>query len=124
MGVASPELMASAFAEKFNAGDARGFAQLYTEDAVFTYDGAEKAVGRRQIEGALAGFMMAGLKFQGENVGTYIVGDTALTRFKWELLDKDGVVMGRGISAEVQRRGPDMLWRLLIDDSGGGSRTT
>lgn len=124
MGVASPELMAGAFAERFNAGDAVGFAQLYTEDAIFTYDGAERAVGRKQIEGALAGFMMAGLKFRGENVGTYIVGDIALTRFKWELLDKEGAVMARGISAEVQQRGADLMWRLLIDDSGGGSRTT
>ena len=122
MGVASPDLMASAFAERFNAGDAAGFAQLYTEDAVFTYDGQEKAVGRKQIEGALAGFMMAGLKFRGENVSTYVVGDTALTRFKWELVDEHGATVATGVSAEVQRRGPDGLWRFIIDDSGGGSR--
>jgi ketosteroid isomerase-like protein len=123
MGVASPELMASAFADRFNAGDIAGFVALYTEDAIFTYDGVERAVGRKQIEGALAGFMMAGLKFNGRNVGTYVVGDTALTRFKWELMDPSGAVMAHGVSAEVQRRGVDGLWRLLIDDSGGGARS-
>lgn len=122
MGVASPDLMASVFAERFNAGDIAGFVDLYAEDAIFTYDGVEKAVGRKQIEAALAGFMMAGLKFYGKNVSTYVVGDTAMTRFKWELLDPQGAVMAHGVSAEVQRRGADGLWRFIIDDSGGGSR--
>lgn len=122
MGVASPDLMASAFADRFNAGDAAGFVALYTDDAVFTYDGAERAVGRKQIEGALAGFMMAGLKFRGECVSIHVVGDTALTRFKWELVDAEGSAVSNGVSAEVQRRGPDGLWRLMIDDTGGGSR--
>jgi len=124
MGVASPDLMASAFAERFNAGDIKGFVALYAEDAVFTYDGVEKAVGREQIEGALAGFMMAGLKFRGQCVGLYRAGDTALTRFSWELVDGNGAVVGSGISAEVQRRGPDGLWRLIIDDTSGGSRVS
>src|SRR5262245_49337167 len=122
MGVASPDLMASAFADRFNAGDIKGFVDLYDEDAMFTYDGIEKAVGKKQIEGALAGFMMAGLKFRGECVGLIVAGDTAMTWFKWELLDASGAVAGSGISAEVQRRGTDGLWRLIIDDTSGGSR--
>lgn len=123
MGSSSPELTADLFIERFNAKDAVGFAQLYTDDAVFTYDGQEKAVGRRQIEGAIAGFMMAGLKMRGENVSIYVVGDIALTRFKWELFDDAGVTVATNISTEVQQRGADGLWRFVIDDSGGGSRT-
>jgi ketosteroid isomerase-like protein len=123
MGVASPDLMASAFADRFNAGSAIDFIQLFAEDALFTYDGFDKAVGRKQIEGALAGFMAAGLSFRGENLTTHVVGDTALTRFRWELVDASGAVAASGISAEVQRRGADGLWRLVIDDSGGGGRS-
>jgi ketosteroid isomerase-like protein len=122
MGVASPELMAQAFADRFNAKDIKGFCELYAEGAVFTYDGVEKAVGRAQIESALAGFMMVGLHFRGECVGVLIYGDTALTRFKWEMLDAQGGAVSSGVSAEVQRRGPDGLWRLIIDDTGGGNR--
>ena len=122
MGVASPELMAQAFADRFNAKDIKGFCALYAEDAVFTYDGLEKAVGREQIESALAGFMMAGLHFRGECVGVLVHGDTALTRFKWEMLDPQGAPISSGVSAEVQRRGPDGLWRMIIDDTGGGNR--
>lgn len=122
MGSPSPDRTADAFIERFNAGDSVGFAQLYSEDAVFTYDGQEKAVGRKQIERAIAGFMMADLKMRGHNVSVYVVGDTALTRFKWELYDDAGAVAASSISTEVQRRGPDGLWRFIIDDSGGGSR--
>ena len=122
MGSTSPEHTADAFIARFNAQDAPGFSQLYAEDAIFTYDGAEKAVGRRQIEGAIAGFMMAGLKMRGHNVSLYVVGDTALTRFKWDLVDDVGATVASGISTEVQRRGADGLWRFIIDDSGGGSR--
>lgn len=122
MGSLSPEASASLFFERFNAGDAAGFANLYAEDAVFTYDGQEKAVGRAQIERAIAGFIMAGLKMRGRNVSCYIAGDIALTRFAWELIDDSGALVSSGISAEVQVRGPDLMWRILIDDTGGGSR--
>ena len=122
MGSLSPERTADAFIERFNAGDAAGFSLLYAENAVFTYDGLEKAVGRKQIEGAIAGFMLAGFKFKGENVNVYLVGDIALTRFKWVLCDASGAIVSKGISTEVQQRGEDGLWRFIIDDSGGGSR--
>ncbi|MFT3725326.1 MAG: SgcJ/EcaC family oxidoreductase [Hyphomonadaceae bacterium] len=123
MGASSPEETAGLFIARFNANDALGFAQLYTEDAIFTYDGQEKAVGRKQIEGAIAGFMMAGLKMRGQNVSLYMVGDIALTRFKWELFDDTGATVATNVSTEVQKRGADGLWRFIIDDSGGGSRT-
>jgi len=122
MGVVSPELTASTFAARFNARDMAAVADLYTEDAVFTYDGAEKAVGRAQIEGAIAGFVMAGLTFEGEFVNVYVAGDTALTRMKWQLREPGGAVMSSGVSAEVQRRCADGKWRILIDDAGGGGR--
>lgn len=122
MGSPSPEATADLFFQRFNAGDAAGFAQLYSEDAIFTYDGQEKAVGRGQIERAIAGFMMAGLKMRGRNVSVYVVGDVALTRFAWELHDAAGAVAASGVSAEVQKREADGLWYFVIDDTGGGSR--
>jgi len=122
MGSPSPDATAGLFFERFNAGDAAGFARLYAEDAVFTYDGQEKAVGPDQIERAIAGFMLAGFKMRGRNVTTHIAGDIALTRFAWELYDAQDATVASGVSAEVQRRGPDGLWRFVIDDTGGGSR--
>ena len=122
MGATSPEMTASMFIERFNAGDAAGMVQLYEDDAVFTYDGEEKAMGRGQIERALAGFMMAQLKMRGEVVSIYVSGDRALTRMKWELTDSGGTVQSSAISCEVQKRGTDGLWRFVIDDATAGSR--
>jgi uncharacterized protein (TIGR02246 family) len=122
MGVTSPALMPQVFADCFNAGDLAGIVQLYVSDAIFTYDGAETATGRKQIEAALNGFLAAGLSFRGQVVSVYVVGDTALTRTKWDLLDASGEVAASGVSAEVQRRDEDGLWRFAIDDAGGGSR--
>lgn len=122
MGATSPELTAGMFIERFNTGDAASMVLLYDDDAVFTYDGEEKAVGRAQIERALAGFMMARLKMRGEVVSVYVSGDRALTRMKWVMVDSSGVVQSSAVSCEVQRRGADGLWRFQIDDATAGSR--
>lgn len=122
MGSPTPEAAAALFFERFNAGDAAGFAQLFDENAVFTYDGQETAVGRSQIERAIAGFVMAGLKMRGRNVNCYVAGDIALTRYAWDLIDANGALVSSGISTEVLVRGADLLWRFVIDDAGGGSR--
>jgi ketosteroid isomerase-like protein len=120
--VASPEELAIAFAGRFNARDMSALMELYEEDCVFTYDGIEKAVGKKQIEGALTGFMAAGLKFSGEYVNIFTAGDYALVRMRWELRESSGSLMAGGISAEVLKRGGDGGWRFFIDDAGGGMR--
>jgi len=122
MGVASPELMAAVFAERFNARDKSALLDLYREDAVFTFDGESKAVGLEQIEGALSGFLSAPLKFKGTFISLYVAGDTAMTRMKWELYNEAEKTTSTGVSAEVLRRCADGKWRFQIDDATGGSR--
>jgi uncharacterized protein (TIGR02246 family) len=122
MGVASPELMDKAFAGRFNARDEPGLLDLYTADAVFTFDGAAKAVGLEQIKAALAGFLASPLKLRGSYVSVHVAGDSALCRLKWDLLDPTGAVNSSGVSAEVLRRGADGKWRFQIDDATGGGR--
>jgi ketosteroid isomerase-like protein len=65
---------------------------------------------------------MGGLRFKAKNVTAYVTGDTAMTRFQWELLDPSGAVAALGTSVEVQRRDADGIWRLVIDDTNGGAR--
>jgi len=122
MGSPTPEQTAQLFFERFNAGDAAGFAALYFDDAIFTYNGQDRAVGPLQIERAVEGFMLAGFQMRGQTAGAFVAGDTALTRVAWEMYDKSGAIVASGVSAEVQRLGPDGMWRFLIDDAGGGSR--
>lgn len=123
MGALSPDLTAGMFIERFNAGDAAGAVEFFEEDAVFTYDGEEKAVGRTQIERALAGFLMAGLQMRGSVVTVHASSDLAMTRMKWELVDGNGAVQSTGVSCEVQRRGSDGLWRIQLDDATAGGRS-
>jgi uncharacterized protein (TIGR02246 family) len=122
MGVASPDMMAKAFAERFNARDEAELLALFGSDAVFTFDGVEKAVGLEQIKGALAGFLASPLKLRGSYTSVHTVGDTALCRMKWDLLDPTDAVNSSGVSAEVLRKGADGKWRFEIDDATGGGR--
>ena len=122
MGSPSTEATDGLFYGRIKAGDAAVFAQLYTEAAVFTYDGQEKAIGRAPIERAISGVMLAGLKMRGRSLTTHVCGDIALTRFAWELYNAQDATMASGVSTEVQRLGADGLWRMAIDDTGGGSR--
>ncbi len=122
MGVASPELMDRAFSERFNARDKAALLELYTPDAVFTFDGEAKAVGLEQIEGALSGFLAAPLRFSGKFVSVHVSGDTALTRMKWEIHNEAEGTSSSGVSVEVLRKCDDGKWRFQIDDASGGSR--
>jgi uncharacterized protein (TIGR02246 family) len=122
MGVASPEMMAAVFSDRFNGRDAAGLRELYSPDAVFSMDGDGRVVGTDQIAAVLGGFLAAPLRFGGQYVSMYVCGDIALGRLKWQIHnDKEGTSTS-GISAEVLYRGADGKWRYLISDATGGSR--
>ncbi len=78
MGVASPELMAETFLARFNERDAAGLLALYEADAVFTFDGVQKAVGHEQIKGALASFLASPFKMRGSYDFVHVAGGSAL----------------------------------------------
>lgn len=122
MGVASPELMAEAFISRFNESDVAGLLALYEADAVFTFDGEQKAVGLEQIEAAIRGFLETGMKLRGAYAHVFVADDTALCRLAWEMLEPEGWINSDGVSAEVLKRGNDGLWRFKIDDANGGRR--
>ena len=123
MGVASPELMAEMFMARFNERDAAGMLALYEPDAVFTFDGVQKAVGHEQIAGALAGFLASPFKLRGAYAFVHVAGDTALCSLKWEMMEPEGWINSDGVSMEVLTRGADGLWRFAVDDATAGRRT-
>lgn len=123
MGVASPELMAETFLERFNARDAAGLLALYAEDAVFTFDGQQKAVGHEQIQGALAGFLASPFKMRGKYDFVHVAGNSALCSLKWEMLEPEGWINSDGVSMEVLTKGSDGLWRFAVDDATAGRRS-
>ena len=123
MGVGSPELMAEMFMARFNERDAAGMLALYEPDAVFTFDGVQKAVGHEQIAGALAGFLASPFKLRGAYAFVHVAGDTALCSLKWEMMEPEGWINSDGVSMEVLTRGADGLWRFAVDDATAGRRT-
>jgi uncharacterized protein (TIGR02246 family) len=122
MGVASPELMAETFIARFNERDGAGLLALYAPDAVFTFDGEQKAVGTEQIKGALEGFLASPMRLKGKYESVVTAGDTALCSLRWEMLNAEGWIDQDGVSVEVLRRGSDGQWRFQIDDATGASR--
>ena len=123
MGVASPELMAETFIERFNARDGDGLLALYAPEAMFTFDGVTFARGLDEIKAALAGVLASSMTLRGKYVGAPLVaGDVAMCSLRWEMLNAEGWIDQDGISTEVLKRGSDGLWRFAIDDATGASR--
>jgi uncharacterized protein (TIGR02246 family) len=122
MGVPTPEDMAGAFVERFNARDGAGLLALYADDAAFTFDGVNFARGTGQIKGALDGFLASQMKLRGKYVSVLVAGDVALCSLRWEMLGADGWIDQDGVSIEVLKRGADGKWRFAIDDATGASR--
>ena len=122
MGVTSPELMADAFIGRFNERDEAGLLALYEPDAVFTFDGQQKAVGAEQIKGALAGFLGSPFKLRGKYVMVHVAGGAALCSLQWEMLEPEGWINSDGVSMEVLTKGADGLWRFAVDDATAGRR--
>ncbi|MDP3495845.1 MAG: SgcJ/EcaC family oxidoreductase [Hyphomonadaceae bacterium] len=122
MGVASPELMAETFIERFNARDAAGMLALYEPDGVFTFDGVQKAVGHEQIAEALAGFLASPFTLRGRYAMVHASANAALCSLKWEMMEPEGWINSDGVSMEVLTRGSDGLWRFAVDDATAGRR--
>ncbi len=122
MGVASPQEMAGALIERFNARDGAGLLALYASEAVFTFDGETFARGADEIKAALDEFLVSPMTLRGAYVSVLTAGDVAMCSLRWEMLNAEGWIDQDGISTEVLKRGADGLWRFAIDDATAASR--
>jgi uncharacterized protein (TIGR02246 family) len=123
MGVASPELMAAVYQERYNRHDAKGLLELYEPDAVLTFDGKAEFAGHARLEGVLAKMMARKNRISGKYVDVRVAGDTAMARMQYEVFSESGQALMAATSIEVLRRGADGKWRFLIDDASGVSRS-
>jgi uncharacterized protein (TIGR02246 family) len=103
-----PEDLTRLFVERSNAGDARGVADLYEEQAVIAYPPGTQTVGRDAIRELWEKVLANAPHFEQEPpLPTLISGDIALTSTP----PKDGA----GARAQVARRQPDGTWLRLLD---------
>jgi uncharacterized protein (TIGR02246 family) len=119
----TPEQAHSLFAEYFNAGDLDGLLALYEPDAVIIpAPGGQPTRGRQALRNALAGFLALKPQLTLETVLAIQNGDIALLSCHWRVTgtapDGEAVDMTHN-SAEVVRRGPDGVWRYVIDHPYG-----
>ncbi|MFD2348537.1 YybH family protein [Nonomuraea ferruginea] len=103
-----PEDITRLFAERSNAGDAAGVADLYEEDAVLAYPPGSQTVGREAIRELWSKVLAGRPRFSPEEpLPTLISGDIALTSTP----PKDG----SGARAQVVRRQADGSWLRVLD---------
>jgi uncharacterized protein (TIGR02246 family) len=123
MAVTFPEHMTAAFEAAYNARDKAALMRLYAPDAVHTFDGVTISKGLAAIGAAFDRGFAGQTKLSGRTLACTISGDTALLRVRWRSVDPSGKVLRESISCEVAAKGADGLWRYIIDDATGGSRT-
>jgi ketosteroid isomerase-like protein len=123
MAVMTPEQMTAAFEAAYNARDKAALMRLYAPDAVHSFDGVTISKGLAAISAAFDRGFAGPNKLNGRTLGCMISGDTALLRVLWRSVDPSGAVLRESMSCEVVTKSPDGLWRYIIDDATGGSRT-
>ncbi|WP_308344692.1 DUF4440 domain-containing protein [Streptomyces sp. ISL-94] len=116
----------SVFEAAFNSGSAQALAAVYEPDAVFVPRVGESVTGA-ELRAANAEFQSLGLPMSVRPRHTYIADDIALLIVDWviegEGPDREHVHI-EGTATDVARRGPDGLWRYVIDNPFGTTERT
>ncbi len=119
----TPEQAHTLFVEYFNAGDLEGLLALYEPEAVtFAEPGGPPTRGRQALREAMEGFLSLKGHITLQTTLAIQTNDLALLRSQWHITgtgpDGSQVEMTHK-SAEVLRRGPDGVWRYVIDHPYG-----
>lgn len=118
--IADPHTFHTAWAERFNAGDADGMMELFEPDAVFVAQPGTPTTGEDSLN-ALKGLLQAGPPISVTTRHVYVAGDLALAIAEWAIKGTaaDGSEMDlQGRTADVLRKG-SQGWKLAIDNPFG-----
>ncbi|MYS90113.1 SnoaL-like domain protein [Streptomyces chartreusis NRRL 3882] len=111
------------FAAAFNSGSPEALARVYDRRALFVPRPGTCVTGQ-EIAAANSAFQSLGLPISVRPRHTYVADDIALLIVDWTIDGHrpDGErVRLEGTATDVARRGPDGLWRYLIDNPFGTS---
>jgi uncharacterized protein (TIGR02246 family) len=99
--------------ERFNAGDAEGVAELYTEDAVFYDSDGSVYEGRDAIQEAIQEFIDAGFRDASlEPIEVEVLNDTAYQILRYSVQDDEGeTVEGYNLSILKHENGEWLIHR-------------
>lgn len=109
------------FAAAFNSGSPQAVAGVYEDAAVFVPSPGTPVSGG-ELMAANAEFQALGLPIEVRTRHSYVADDIALLIVDW-VIDGPGPggehVHIEGTATDVARRGPDGLWRYVIDNPFG-----
>jgi ketosteroid isomerase-like protein len=103
-----PEDVTRLVAERVNAGDAAGVADLYEPEAVLAYPVDRPTSGRATIQAIYQHMVDAGVKFGFE-------ASLPTVRFENLALTSTRSADNTGVRVQVVRRQPDGSWLRIID---------
>jgi ketosteroid isomerase-like protein len=116
-----PEQQPHVFATAFNTGDPDLIERVYEDSGVFVDGPGRPTTGtdRREANARMASI---GLPIEVEPRHVYVADDIALLIVDWTISGTapDGEQVDlRGTATDVARRGPDGIWRYVIDNPWG-----
>lgn len=119
----TPQELHTLFVENFNAGNLDGLMALYEPGAVIVSEpGGPSTHSRQALRAGLEGYLALKAQITLETIMAVQADDLALLRSEWRLTgtgpDGKPVDMTHQ-SAEIGRRGPDGVWRYVIDHPFG-----
>jgi ketosteroid isomerase-like protein len=117
-----PEGVIPSLIERFNSGKIDAMMALYAPKAVFIAKDGRTISDRTEIAAQLRRDMSLGLPLKANVRHVFVGDDTAQIVVDWSIDGKgpDGEYVHLGGSAsDIVRRGPDGVWRYIIDNNQG-----
>ena len=117
-----PEGMAAALRERFNSGKVSETIPLYEPEAVLVKNDGQPVTGHAEIAAQLERDLRLGLPLRAKGRHVLVADGIAEIVLDWSIdgtgPDGEHVHLG-GSASDVVRRGPDGVWRYLIDNNQG-----
>lgn len=117
-----PEDVIPSLVERFNARNLDAMMELYSPEAVFVAADGRTITDRKEFAALFQRDMNLGVPLKARVRNIFVGGDTAQIVLDWAIhgTDDEGkLVHVHGTASDIMRRGPDGVWRYIIDNNQG-----
>ena len=117
-----PEDVIPSVVERFNSGNLEAMLELYHPEAVFVASDGQVITDRNMFGAQFQHDMNLGAPLRATVRHVFVGGDIAQIVLDWSIdgTGPDGKpVHVHGTASDIMRRGPDGVWRYIIDNNQG-----
>lgn len=117
-----PEDVIPSVVERFNSRNLEAMMELYAPEAVFVAHDGRVITDRSEFAAQFQHDMNLGAPLKANVRHVFVGGDTAQIVLDWSIdgTGPDGkLVHIHGTASDIMRRGPDGVWRYIIDNNQG-----